>query len=63
MSRCKACNTLLKDEELFINKNTNLPEDLCLSCRKAVFSVSDPDTIDPVSLGLDVCSDDYTTEE
>lgn len=58
--RCKACNKILTANELFSrtivagDKEIVVEEELCISCRTALYIDSEDPTLDPVSLGVDI---------
>ncbi len=40
--RCKACDSILAEHDMYIREETNEFEDLCVTCRKASQDVTDP---------------------
>lgn len=48
MSRCAACNNIMKDNEIKWREDIQQHEDLCLGCRREVYdlSIEDLETLD-----------------
>ena len=61
MSRCRACDNVLRDEEIIWRPALGIWEDLCRKCRS---SIHDPDNdLDIDNLGIDIVGDDYGQED
>ena len=41
--RCKACNAIMKENEIKWKPELNEHEDLCLRCRQSVYNLSEED--------------------
>lgn len=53
--RCKACDSILRDEEIIYREEQQRWEDLCRNCRGKIYD--DNDDLDLVSLGIDIVED------
>ena len=50
--RCKACDEIMKEDEIIWIEEFSMHEELCRKCRKSL--ADDDDDLDPTALGLDI---------
>lgn len=65
MSRCKACDVILKQSEMYTrevtvgNKTIFVDEDLCAKCKKIIMDDYEDDTDIIESLAVDILQSDW----
>ena len=65
MSRCKACDSVMKQSEMFTrevsvgNKTIHVDEDLCAKCKKIIMGEYEDDADVIESLALDILQSDW----